>query len=100
MTDWIVDIDSEGGLASSSEQLEGFAEALDSVRGLTGAATSLDVPTGSISASFSVDATDAAEAADRAVSMFSLALAASGFASAAVVRVTVERIAVGETVPA
>ena len=100
MTDWMVDIDSEGELTSSGEQLERFAEALDTARGMTGAATSLDTTAGAISASFSVYATDAAEAADLAFSTFRTALAKSGFDRASVVRVTVERVAVDETVAA
>jgi hypothetical protein len=100
MTEWMVDIDSEGGLATSSEQLERFAHALNVVRGSTGASTGLDVPSGAISASFSIDATDAAEAADHAFSAFCIALTESGFDSASIVRVTVERVAGGETIAA
>ena len=96
----MVDIESEAGLASSHEQLESFAEALDAARGLTGAAASVNVPSGAISASFSVDATDAAQAADIACSTFRKALAESGFGSTHVVRVAAEHVAAGEIVAA
>jgi hypothetical protein len=96
--EWIIDIDTAEGIASSADELARFAEALDATRGTTGAATSLDAPTGVISASFSIQAETAVAAADLGVATFRDALRACGLPGSDASRVAVERIKATETV--
>ena len=100
MTEWMVDIETTEGLTVSVDDLTRFAESLDAVRNATGAATGLDRAKGSISASFTVSAADAAGAADRGVTVFRDALVGSGLGGLEPARIAVERVELGDAVPA
>jgi hypothetical protein len=75
MTEWMITLDTPPGVASSEDQLVPFSEAIDQVRGATGAAASVDRLTGVLSATFTLDAEAVQEAVDRAVGIFNAALA-------------------------
>ena len=98
MNDWSVDIESGGGVAARTEDLERLAQALDDRAQTAGAAASLNTSTGVIAVTFGVQASDAVEAAELGVAAFRAALAAGGLARLDPARVTVERIAVDSTV--
>jgi hypothetical protein len=98
MTDWIVDIETAGGVASTPAELERFALALDSGGASAGAAASIDSGAGVLSATFTLEALDAVHAAELCVEAFRSALTASGLAKGEPARVVVERAPLGEAV--
>jgi hypothetical protein len=100
MSEWLVDIESEPAVASTPEHVERFAAALDTVRGVTGASAGLDRTTGVNSATFSLLAADAVGAADHGVATLDDALSRSGLGRADPARVSVERLAAADAVPA
>jgi hypothetical protein len=75
MTEWMITLDTPPGVASSEDQLVPFSEAIDVVRGTTGASASLDRESGVLSATFTLDAEGVQEAVDAAVLIFNAALA-------------------------
>ena len=98
MSDWIVDIETADGVATSAGELERFASELDVLEPGTGAAASIDTKTGVLSATFTVEAADAGHAAERCVDAFRTAMSVSGLAKGEPARVVVERAPLGEAV--
>ncbi len=98
MSDWIVDIETAGGIATAAAELERFAQALDAHELTAGTAAGVDSTTGVISATVTVEASDAVRAAELCVDAFRGALMASGLAKVEPARVVVERTPRSETV--
>jgi hypothetical protein len=99
MTEWMVDIESKA-IAARVEDLERFSAALDSTRGITGAAASLNSSRGALAASYSVTGADAAEAAAGAVGVFREALRTAGLDDSGPTKVAVEQLPVAEPLSA
>lgn len=99
MAEWMVEIETRAA-ASTADELERFAAALDEARGTTGAAASLQTTTQILSAAFSVDAAEALDAVETGVTTFRAALTAAGLRNAPPTRVSVEQAVVPEPVSA
>ncbi len=95
MSNWIVDIETAGGVASTADELERVGFELDTQEFAPGATASINTQTGVISATFAIEALDAIAAADVCVRAFQAALSASGLGQAEPSRVVVERSPVG-----
>lgn len=97
---WSVEIETPEGVITDADTLVRFRECLEEILGMTGAAASTNTRTGILHASFTVTAANAETAAEVGLAAFRDALAASGLAPVEPVRVAVERVGAGETIPA
>ena len=96
----MITIDTAPHVASDEDALVAFAEALDELRGSTGAAASINTRTGVLSATFSVEAADVQHGVDEAVTLFTRALRRLGLPPGSVTHVEAESIEEREPVPA
>ena len=75
--EWTLSIETFGGATDSADALERFADRLEQSGIARGPAASLNTREGVLSATFQVEASTEAQAADRAVNAFADALAAA-----------------------
>ena len=90
---WIATVDTPQGVVvgdNATDMLLAFSDALDDVRGATGAATSINTATGVLSATFNVEVVTVQEATDAAVEIFNAALDRVGLPTGNVVHLDVE----------
>ena len=98
MSEWIVDIETAGGIATGDADLERFAHSLDAQELTARAAASVNTELGVVSATFTVEASDAVRAAELCVNAFREALSESGLSKVEAARVVVERAPLGEAI--
>jgi hypothetical protein len=100
MSDWLLDIDTNDGVAFDEDTLLRFRENLDIVLAEIGTPASMNTASGSLGACFSIAAADPETATEAGLAAFRKALELTGLASAEPTRATVERVSADETVPA
>jgi len=100
MSDWLLDIDTNDGVAFDEDTLLRFREHLDIVLGETGTPASMNTASGSLGACFSIEAPDPETATEAGLAAFRKALELTGLSSAEPTRATVERVPVDESIPA
>ena len=98
MSEWIVDIETARGVSADAAELERFALALDAHEPTAGAAASVNLELGVVSATFSVEASDAVRATELCVNAFREALSDSGLTTGDAARVVVERAPLGDAI--
>jgi predicted TIM-barrel enzyme len=98
MSEWIVEVETAGGIATGASDLERFARALDAHDLTARAAASVNSVRGVVSAAFTVEAADAVRAAELCVNAFRAALSESGLTEGEAARVVVERAPLGEAI--
>jgi hypothetical protein len=96
VSEWIVDIETAGGIAAGAADLERFARAVDAHELTAGAAASVNTERGVVSATFTVEASDAVRAAELCVNAFREALSNSGLTKGEPARVVAERAPPGD----
>jgi hypothetical protein len=100
MVDWMLDVDTNDGVAFDEETVLRFQASLDAVLGETGTVASLDRASGSLGACFTVTAPNPETATEQGFALFRKALELTELAGAEPARATVERVPVDESIPA